>query len=209
MSEPDDYKVREVNGLELDKKFLEKLKNTCGAVNCVPVFVSDIVLDPGLRLSCEMNYCGEYGRTWVCPPHCGTIEECIERVRQYRQAAVIQTIGLLEDSYDFEGMEAAAKDFDAVFLKAVQFVKERQACESPAKAALSKEGPEFLFLSAGGCHCCAECSVSAGEPCRRPGEAFASLESHGILVSDLAQKAGLNYINGPNTVTYFGAIFMR
>lgn len=195
--------------MELDKKFLEELKNACGAANCALVLVSDIVLDPGLRQSCEMNYCGEYGRTWVCPPHCGTIEECIERVRQYRQAAVIQTIGPLEDSYDFEGMEAAAKDFGAVFLKAVQFIKGRQACEGLVKAAPAKEGPEFLCLSAGGCHRCAECSVSAGEPCRWPAEAFASLESHGIFVSDLAQKAGLNYINGPNTVTYFGAIFMK
>ena len=182
--------------MEISQGFLENLKSFCGASNCALIHVKDIILDPGLRKNCEMNYCGEYGRTWVCPPHCGPIEECIDKVRQYSEAIVVQTISPLEDSYDFEGMEAAAKTFGDVFLKAVSQVK-------------SHYDSGLLCLSAGGCHRCPACSVSSGEPCRRPEEAFASLESHGIFVSDLAQKAGLNYINGQNTVTYFGAIFYK
>jgi hypothetical protein len=33
-----------------------------------------------------------------------------------------------------------------------------------------------------------------------------SLEAYGINVSELAKAAGMNYINGQNTVTYFGAV---
>ena len=188
--------------MEITEKFLEELQSACNASHCATINVSDIVLDAGLRQNCEMNYCGEYGRTWVCPPHCGPIEDCIARVGCYTQAIVIQTISPLEDSYDFEGMEAAAKSFGEVFLAAVGFVKEHLTLHIP-------EGePSMLCLSAGGCHRCEKCTVSAGEPCRHPQEAFPSLESHGIFVSDLAQKAGLNYINGQNTVTYFGAIFL-
>ena len=33
-----------------------------------------------------------------------------------------------------------------------------------------------------------------------------SLEAYGIHVSKLAETAGMKYINGQNTVTYFGAV---
>ena len=34
----------------------------------------DIPFDPGTRDACKANYCGQYGRTWACPPGCGTFE---------------------------------------------------------------------------------------------------------------------------------------
>jgi hypothetical protein len=33
-----------------------------------------------------------------------------------------------------------------------------------------------------------------------------SLEAYGINVSELAKSAGMKYINGQDTVTYFGAV---
>ena len=35
---------------------------------------------------------------------------------------------------------------------------------------------------------------------------MASLEAYGVNVSRMAQAAGMKYINGANTVTYFGAV---
>ena len=35
------------------------------------------------------------------------------------------------------------------------------------------------------------------------------LEAYGINVSKLAEVAGMNYINGKDTVTYFGAILFK
>ncbi|HIQ99018.1 MAG TPA: DUF2284 domain-containing protein [Candidatus Scybalocola faecavium] len=186
--------------MEITQQFLNDLKEKCGASHCAMIRVSDIVLDPGLRQNCELNYCGEYGRTWVCPPHCGPIEECIQKVKKYKEGIIIQTISPLEDSYDFEGMEEAGRYFKDVLVKAVHAVKEA--------ARDQKDDREMLVLSAGGCHRCETCAVKTNEPCRHPNEAFPSLESHGIFVSDLAAKAGLNYINGQNTVTYFGAVLM-
>ena len=45
-----------------------------------------------------------------------------------------------------------------------------------------------------------------GEPCRFPEKAFPSLEAYGVFVSKLAQACGMRYINGANTVTYFGVV---
>ncbi|HIV13348.1 MAG TPA: hypothetical protein IAA63_09455 [Candidatus Pullilachnospira stercoravium] len=52
---------------------------------------------------------------------------------------------------------------------------------------------------------CSECTYPEA-PCRFPDRSHGSIEGYGIMVSDLANQAGINYINGANTVTYFGAL---
>ena len=169
-------------------------RNT-GAANCAQVAVSEIIFDPSLRKNCELNYCGQYGKTWVCPPNCGPIDQCIKKVRAYNQALIIQTISPLEDSYDFEGMDDAMTEFHKVLKSVTDMVK--------------KDLGDIYILSAGGCRLCERCAFSEQKPCRNPENAFPSLESHGIFVADLAPKAGMKYINGKNTVTYFGAVFFN
>ena len=56
---------------------------------------------------------------------------------------------------------------------------------------------------------CEVCGKRTGEPCRFPQKAIGSLEAYGINVSLLAKESGMNYINGADTVTYFGAVFFR
>lgn len=40
-------------------------------------------------------------------------------------------------------------------------------------------------------------------------QAVSSLEAYGVAVYELANLSGMKYINGPNTVTYFGAAFVQ
>ena len=65
---------------------------------------------------------------------------------------------------------------------------------------------KVLHLGAGGCGVCESCAKKTNEPCRFPEKAMPSLEAYGINVSELAKASGMNYINGQNTVTYFGAV---
>ena len=66
--------------------------------------------------------------------------------------------------------------------------------------------PRVLHLGAGGCRICAVCAVRTNEPCRHPDKATPSLESYGVDVASMAEAAGMKYINGQKTVTYFGAV---
>ena len=125
-------------------------------------------------------------------PAVGTIEELMAKAKAYRRILVYQTVSPLEDSYDIEGMQEAAKRHNRL----VQSVRE----------AASAEHPGCLVLGAGTCGVCARCSKRDDQPCRFPDKAILSLESCGIDVSALARLAGLKYINGANTVTYFGAV---
>ena len=75
--------------------------------------------------------------------------------------------------------------------------------------ALLPPQPEALLLGAGGCRLCPRCAKADNQPCRFPDAALASLEAYGVNVSLLAPQAGMQYINGANTVTYFGAAFLK
>ena len=55
---------------------------------------------------------------------------------------------------------------------------------------------------------CERCAKLTDEPCRFPELAMSSLEAYGVNVSLLAPQAGMQYINGTGTVTYFGAVFL-
>ncbi len=174
------------------KEKCNMIANKIGASNCAYIPVSEITFDEGLRMNCELNYCGQYGRTWVCPPNCGPIEQCIAKAKSYEHAFIIQTISPLEDSYDFEGMADAMIEFHQVLKRAVDELK--------------PELSNMYVLSAGSCNLCERCAFLDEEPCRHPELAHPSVESHGIFVAELAPKVGMNYINGKNSVTYFGAI---
>ena len=63
-----------------------------------------------------------------------------------------------------------------------------------------------LHLSCGGCRLCQRCAKEDGEPCRMPEKAMSSLEGYCVDVYNTTKDTPLKYINGQNTVTYFGAI---
>jgi len=164
-----------------------------GAHKAGVVKVADIPFDAALRKACEVNACGKYGMNHTCPPHVGEIENLVARAQGYETLYLFQTIGQLEDSYDFEGMMEAS----SVHKSITQAV----ADELPI--------PDCLVLSAGGCNLCERCAVLDDAPCRIPDRALASLESYGINVSKTAALAGMKYVNGVNTVTYFSGIFIH
>jgi predicted metal-binding protein len=154
--------------------------------------VSQMRFDPEFRALCEKNTCGYYGACWTCPPDAGPLEELMTRVRGYERALVFQTIYPLEDSFDIEGMHEASLRHNRLV----------QAVQAAAKAS----GEDGLVLGAGACGACKTCTKREGKPCRFPERAVLSLEACGVDVSQLAKLAGLKYINGANTVTYFGVL---
>ncbi len=178
----------------LESAALAELVESLGAAHAGVVPVSEIHFDPAFRELCVSNACGNYGRCWMCPPDAGDIHDLIAKAKTFDKAIVYQTIGTLEDSYDFEGMMEAAD----VHNRLARAVKAALADLPVAKS---------LHLGAGGCHQCTVCAKKTNEPCRFPDQAMASLETYGVAVSELATLAHMKYINGQDTVTYFSAFF--
>ena len=164
-----------------------------GAYKARVIPVSDVETDESFRRLCEQNVCGNYGKNWACPPDAGGITELIAELRSYEYILVWQTVGELEDSYDFEGMVEAGKLHTRTINEARAFCPEEPFSR-------------YLCLGAGGCSVCEVCAKRTGEPCRHPDLMTPSLETYGVNVSKLAPAAGMKYINGQNTVTYFAAV---
>ncbi|MBP1586942.1 MAG: DUF2284 domain-containing protein [Clostridia bacterium] len=173
---------------------LSELAVSLGAFKASVIPVSDVETDVYFRELCRKNVCGNYGNNWMCPPDAGDIDELIRQLNSYEYMLVYQSVGEIEDSYDFEGMMTAA-------------AAHRDLMERVRGAVdLRDDIPRLLYLGAGGCSVCKACAKKTGEPCRHPERATASLETYGVNVSRLAAAAGMNYINGQNTVTYFAAV---
>lgn len=180
----------------MDEQKLAELAIKLGAYKAAVVPVEKIHFDRSFRTLCESNACGYYGSCWMCPPDAGDIDRLIEEAKTFQKALVYQTVGKLEDSYDVEGMTEASR---------------RQNClaQDISRALASLPFAKTLHLGAGGCRVCPVCAKRNGEPCRYPRRAMSSLEAYGVAVSELAETCGMKYINGQNTVTYFGAFFYR
>lgn len=173
---------------------LLQLVLNCGADKAALIQQSSIALSAEFREACARNQCGLYGRCWMCPPDVGDIEVLMAQIRAFPQGVLYQTIGTLEDSFDFEGMTAAGRHHAQV--------SQRIRAALPA-------GLRVLHLTCGGCRVCETCAKITGEPCRFPDRALPSVESYGVDVYNTARATDLKYINGADTVTYFGLLLFE
>ncbi len=140
-----------------------------------------------VRDMCGSNACGMYGKNLACPPFCGTLEECRRKVERYREGILVQTVGDVEDSMDFEGMMEAEALHKKHFYQMAEVLR--------------KEYPDVLPLGSGCCTVCPSCAGPKGE-CRFPKKRISSLEAFGIVVSDLCSRNGMKYYYGPEKIAY-------
>ena len=142
---------------------------------------------PEVRSMCAADRCQSFGKTWSCPPACGTLEEWKEKCSHYHKGLLLQTIGDREDSYDIEAMMEAAdlnKEQSEIFIKK-----------------LRKEGLDFLYMSAGTCRKCSKCSYP-DEPCRFPDLMAPSMEACGLFVSRVCTDNNVKYNYGDEKIAY-------
>ena len=160
-----------------------------GFTNAVPLHVSTLALRTEVRDMCAANRCRLYGKSWMCPPACGSLEELTARMSGYTTGLIVQTTAKMEDDFDYEVMRSAG---DSQKRKFLLFAR-----------ALRAEYPELFALTSGGCDLCEACGYP-DTPCRHPGEAMPSMEAFGLVVSDVCAANGIPYYYGPQTITYTG-----
>lgn len=178
------------------KNDLLKQIASIGFDNIEIIWGSQVICDPIFRKQCESNACGVFGKCWMCPPHVGEINALIAEVKKYDKALLYQSIFTLEDSFDFEGMQEGGKKHGERSIKLNDILKNAGV-------------KDFLHLTKGGCGVCQRCAINDNEPCRFPEKALSSLEAYGVNVSATVKSTSMKYINGPDTVTYFGIVLFK
>lgn len=163
---------------------------TCAA----PLSVRTIRLYDEVRDMCSANTCGQYGKNWCCPPHCGSLEACREKLSGYEHGLLVQTVGQMEDCFDAEGIQQTERAHKAHFLALY--------------GQLEKAFPRLLPLSAGCCTRCETCTCPDA-PCRFPDKKFSSMEAFGMLVQEVCKANHLSYYYGKNTIAYTSCFLLR
>ena len=170
------------NTAELVKEAIETGFSQAGELN-----LSALVFMPEVREMCNADRCRHFGKNWRCPPGCGSIEEASKRAAGYSFGLIVQTIGKMEDDFDYETIQATSgkhkKDFAVLIEK------------------LKKRYDNILPMGAGSCEICETCTYPDA-PCRFPEKSISSMEAYGLWVSKVCELSGISYNNGKATITF-------
>ena len=161
-----------------------------GFSKAVPLDVNTLRPRQGVRDMCAADKCGAYGKNWTCPPYCGTLDECSNRLQQYSRGILVQTVGITEKTIDTKAYRRTEAQHLAQF---------HQICEE-----LRKIYPHALCLGSGGCRICGKCAFP--ENCRFPEKACSSMEGYGLFVTQVCRDNDCEYYYGEKTIAYTACI---
>jgi predicted metal-binding protein len=171
---------------------LEEIRSWDQVNQADPFDLSVLTFEEEIRAMCEQNTCGRYGKSWNCPPVCGTVEELEAACRRYSKGILVNSVKQLEDSFDWQGMMDGGRALCDILL---------DIDDAARRLGLA----DYRILGSGGCNSCEDCSYP-DHPCRHPDKQFTPIEACGINVMQTALDSGFKYNNGQNTVTYFGML---
>lgn len=163
--------TRELVGLALSR----------GALTSRVISARRVVVDPRVRLKCQVPLCPHYGHNLVCPPAVPSPAEFKEILRRYRAAVVVVVSGRLSGSH-----EDRLKQSDHLALELHGLVASLEA------RAVELGFPLACGLAGGHCRLCATCvGQRSGKMCPRPFQPRPSAEALGVDVMRTALRAGI------------------
>lgn len=173
---------------------LLSLAQECEFTHYGELNVPAMKLHQEVRDMCASGNCHMYGKSWRCPPYCGSLQELDEQIHSYSSGILVQSTADLEDEFDGETMIETQQIHKERFDKMVSMLRE--------------SGEKILPLSAGTCTMCKTCTCP-DEPCRFPDIAFSSMEASGLLVSEVCEASNIPYYYGKLTITYSSCILFN
>lgn len=151
---------------------------------------AELTFSPRIRHVCK-HECPRYGKSWACPPAVGTVDECRARCLAHASGLLIATLAEVDDITNMELTLATRPQHEDITHTVDRLLRD--------------EGVTPLVLSTDSCARCARCTYPDA-PCRHPALLYPCIESHGIVVTDLAERLGVAYHYGGNIVTWFSLL---
>ena len=153
----------------------------------------ELIFSERIRTVCEIE-CPRYSKSWACPPGVGTVEECREKCLSYPEGLLIVTLTEVSDIANMEETLSTRAPHEAITHQVADLVR--------------AQGAKVYGLSTESCAVCENCTYPDA-PCRHKEQMFPCVESHGIIVTDLAEKYGIEYLYGNQIVTWFSLILFK
>jgi predicted metal-binding protein len=161
-----------------------------GFTNAIWLDDLELECEDRIREYCNPEGCLNHGNNWVCPPGCGSLEECAEKVSAFNSGILLQSVSELEPlSTDYKELNRKHN------LRLREFIERR--CNEQS----------ILVLTSGGCVFCDTCVYP--NPCIKPDIRMNSLSAYGIDVGKLCETAGLEYSFRPDRVYYVALVLIK
>lgn len=177
----------------MDREKLEAQLSELPLYQYAFIKTEDLVFSDRIRWICE-HECPMYNTTWACPPAVGSVEECRARCMAFEDGLLIATITEVSDIANINETLATRAPHEEITRQVLALVKEQVQ--------------EAMVLSTEACAVCEKCAWPDA-PCRFREKMFPCVESHGIVVTDLAEKVGIDFYAEGNLVTWFSLILYR
>ena len=187
------YIFRITEGYAYTVDILIKKAITLGFTNAVWLNGVNIACDAALRAYCNPEGCPNHGQNWVCPPGCGSLEACAERVSRYREGILLQSVTALSPPVAGDTYKTLSRAHNLRLKKLLETMDSQQF--------------DMLALTTGGCIFCDTCAYPL--PCLRPDVRMNSLSAYGIDVGKLCEQAGLQYAFRPDRVYYTALVLIK
>ena len=177
----------------MDRQWLEEQLAAFPLYEYAFVNTDELLFSERVRYICRTE-CPMYNTTWACPPAVGTVEACRKRVMAFDEGLLIATITEVSDIANIRETLDTRAPHEEITRQVTQLVRQ--------------QARETLTLSTEACAHCERCTWPDA-PCRFPQRMYPCVESHGILVTDLAEKHGIEFMALGNVVTWFSLILYR
>lgn len=177
----------------MDRELLERQLAELPLYQYAFIDTADLCFSERIRWICE-HECPMYDRTWACPPAVGSVEECRRRCLEFDEALLIATITEVSDIANIDETLSTRAPHEAITHQVAELLR--------------AQGLRVMALSTEACALCENCAWPDA-PCRHPEKMFPCVESHGIVVTDLAEKTGIDFYAEGNLVTWFSLLFYK
>ncbi len=177
----------------MNREILERQLSELPLYQYAFIKTKDLEFSQRVRWICA-HECPMYNTNWACPPAVGSVEQCRDRCLTFPEALLISTITEVDDISDINQTLATRPDHEEITRQVLEFVQ--------------AQSDQTMVLSTEACAICAQCAWPHG-PCRHPDKMFPCVESHGIVVTALAELLNIDFYAPGNLVTWYSLIFYR
>lgn len=153
----------------------------------------ELTFSERVRTVCKQE-CPMYGSTWACPPAVGSVEDCRARCLSFPNALMITSVAEVSDIANLEETLSTRTPHEELTHQTAALL---EACGAS----------ETYVLSTEACAICEQCAWPDA-PCRHPDRMYPCVESHGIVVTEIAEQYGIDFLAG-NIVVWFSLLFYR
>ena len=153
----------------------------------------EIDFNERVRAICKKE-CPRYGNSWSCPPAVGKVDKCREECMEYPQALFFSSVTEVEDYSDLEANLKTKAEHERM----TKIIEDH----------LRDQGLLVYTLSSDSCSICSKCAFPR-ERCRHPDQMHPCIESHGIVVTNLAEKCNMDYYMGERLLLWYSLIFYK